>query len=63
MFKDLLIVYDAIFSSAMVQSGHLGDDDIVQLKEFVVGGMHLWRELQLIATEPNPRAVEGNCSE
>lgn len=59
-FKDVLQIFDTIFSMTRIPSGFFGEQEKLQLQGIVTAGMKLWRELELSMEAPKPHAVEDH---
>lgn len=59
-FRDVLHVFDFIFSKARKQSGLVNEEDIQELRNYIYLGMRLWRELDMSTEAPKPHAIEDH---
>jgi hypothetical protein len=59
-FKNVLCVFDGIFSLAHTPSGQMTEDSVSRLQSYVTEGMTLWREMELSTEAPKPHAIEDH---
>jgi hypothetical protein len=58
-YKNVLGVWDGVFSMARIPSYRFHEEDMLKLKEFISDGMKLWRGLKL-SVSPKPHAIEDH---
>jgi hypothetical protein len=58
-YQYILQVFDGIFSKCRIASSHIKENDIIELQNFVMEAMRLWRGLQLNIT-PKAHAVDDH---
>jgi hypothetical protein len=59
-YKNILHVFDGLFSLALTPSGLVTEEHIAKLQRFVAEGMKLWREMELSTEAPKPHAIEDH---
>jgi hypothetical protein len=59
-FKNVLRVFDGIFSLAHTPSGQMTEDSVSRLRSYVTDGMKYWREMELSIEAPKPHAIEDH---